>query len=48
MRDDEALLTEVLAFLQQETGELWGRESHRRRAKESPAEHIPTIPDVCF
>lgn len=25
-----------------------GRGSQRRRAKESPAEHIPTMPDVCF
>jgi hypothetical protein len=31
-----AMLAEVLALLQRETGELWGGGSHRRRAKESP------------
>jgi len=32
-----AMLAEVLALLQRETGELWGEGSHRRRAKKSTA-----------
>ena len=43
-----AMLAEALALLQRETGELWGRASHRRQAKESPAEHIPALLDRCF
>jgi hypothetical protein len=48
MMNYATVLAAALTLLQQETSELWGGESHRRRAKESPAEHIPTMPDVCF
>ena len=41
-----AVLAEVLALLQRETGELWGGGSHMRRAKESSAEHIPALLEV--
>jgi hypothetical protein len=46
--DYDAIVAQVLALLQQETGEQcgWGV-SRKRQAKESPAEHIPTMPDVC-
>ena len=43
-----AMMAEVLALLQREINELWGGRAHRRWAKESPAEHIPTLPNVCF
>ena len=41
-----AMLVEVLALLQRETREPLGGGSHRRRAKASPAEHIPIMLDV--
>lgn len=41
-----AMLAEVLALLQRETGERWGGGSQRRRAKGVPAKPIPTMSDV--
>ena len=38
-----AMLAEVLAFLQRETGERWSGGSQRRQAKGVPAKPIPTI-----
>jgi hypothetical protein len=40
-----AMLAEVLALLQRETGERWGG-SQRRRAKGVPAKPIPTLSEV--
>jgi hypothetical protein len=47
MMDDDAIVAQVLALLQQETGEQGCWVLPKRQAKESLAEHIPTLPGVC-
>jgi hypothetical protein len=41
-----AMLAEILALLQRETGERWSGGSQRRQAKGVPAKPIPTMSDV--
>jgi hypothetical protein len=44
---DDTLLAAALALLPQETNGPWWGASPKRRAKASPAEHTPTMLDVC-